>query len=337
MNVKVLCFAVLSFGLFSELAAAEPITLKLSFFTSDRSTIYRCQIKPFVDAVNAEGAGLVQVKVYFSGAISPVESEQPRLIREGIADLAIFTPSLMPQRFPDSSVLTLPGLFRDQRQASLVFTQLIAAGAFERYRDFFVVGAYVSAGENIHSRKPITRLADLKGQTIRVNNEIEAKTLRKLGADPVRLPLNRTMEALSKGKLDGVTVQLALLFEFGFGRLADHHYLIRVGRVPVTLVMSRAKLMGLPPRAQEIIRKYSGEWLASRTAACFAAKSREVLARLQADNRRNVVEPSAADREAARRVFASVIEEWTAESPRHRDLLSLVKSEIMKLSRPKMR
>ncbi len=52
-------------------AVATPATLKLSFVTSDRSNIYQCYVKPFVDAVNADGEGLVQIKVYFSGAISP--------------------------------------------------------------------------------------------------------------------------------------------------------------------------------------------------------------------------------------------------------------------------
>jgi TRAP-type C4-dicarboxylate transport system substrate-binding protein len=98
--------------------------------------------------------------------------------------------------------------------------------------------------------------------------------------------------------------------------------------------MNREKLMALPPRAQEIVRKYSGAWLAEQVAVCLAAKDQETVARLKADSRRSVVEPSAADRETAKRVFASVVEEWAAQSSRHRKLLDLVKSEITKLPRP---
>jgi TRAP-type C4-dicarboxylate transport system substrate-binding protein len=315
-------------------AAAEPITLKFSFFTSDRSTIYRCQVKPFVEAVNADGAGLVQIKVYFSGAISPVQSEQPQLILDGIADFADFPTGYVPNRFPDTTVLDLPGLFSDEREASLVFTRLVQAGALEGYKDFFVVGAFVSDPENIHSRKPIRSLADLKGKTVRVNNATQAKTLRKLGAVPVLLPINQTMDALSQGKVDGVAVPPAMLFEFGFGRLADHHYMIRLGAVPIVILMSRARLESLPQRAQQIIRQYSGVWLAEQSSACFAAKNSEIAARLRADKRRNVVEPSPSDQAAIKRVFASVVEEWAAQSSRHRKLLDLVKSEITKLPRP---
>jgi len=125
-----------------------------------------------------------------------------------------------------------------------------------------------------------------------------------------------------------------MLFEFGYGRLTSHHYLLQLGGAPITLLMNRKKLMALSPRAREIVRKYSGAWLADQVSACLSAKDREIVVRLRADNRRKVVEPSAADREAAKRVFASVIEEWAAESSRHRKLLDLVKSETAKLPRP---
>ena len=312
-------------------AAAGPITLKLSFFTSNRSNIYQCQIGPFVDAVNADGAGMVQIKVYFSGTISPVLADQPKLVLDGTADLAIAVPGNSPQRFPDSAVFELPGLFRDEREASRIFTRLVEAGALKGFKPFFVVGAFVSDGESIHSRKQIATIADLKGQKIRVNNEIEAKSLRKLGAIPVLLPLNKTMDALGEGKIDGATVAPAMVFEFGFGRLTSHHYLLHLGAVPTALVMNRKKLESLPKPAQALIRKYSGEWLSSRASACFATKNRELAEKLKADRRRTVVEPSPADLAAARSVFASVTEEWAAQSPHNRELLELVRAEIAKL------
>lgn len=331
MSVSVLRFAILLLGLFPVWAIAQPVTLKFSFFTSDRSDIYQCSIKPFVDSVNADGEGHVHIKVYFSGAISPVQQAQPQLVLDGAADLATVAPGNLPVRFLDTSVMELPGLFRNEFEASEIFTRLAQTGALAGYKDFFVVGAFASAGESIHSRKPITSLADLKGQRIRVNNQIEAQTLRKLGAVPLLLPINQTMEELSRGALDGVTVPPSLLFEFGFGRLASHHYLIHLGIVPSTILMNRDKLASLPQRTQEIIRKYSGAWFSSRAAECFAEKNREVVARLKGDHRRSVVEPSPADRAAIERVFASVVEDWAAQSPRHREILTLVKAEIARL------
>jgi len=137
------------------MALAEPIELKFSFFTSDRSNIYQAAIKPFVDAVNNEGKGLIEIKVYFSGAISTVLAEQPQLVANDTADMGIIVPALSPERFGDSAVMELPGLYRDPREASLVFIRLIEAGTLEGYGDFFVIGAFVSGPEDVNSRKPI--------------------------------------------------------------------------------------------------------------------------------------------------------------------------------------
>ena len=311
MFANALRFAAVVLALIPALAMADTITLKLSYITSDRSSPYQCYVKPFVDAVNADGTGIVQIKVYFSGAISPEMTKQAQLVLDGAADLAFVVPGNTPQQFPDISVLQLPGLFLNAREPSLVFARLAAAGALEGYRKFFVVGAFV-AGETIHSRKPTASLADLKGQTIRVDNPIIADTLRKLGALPSLLPINRTMAALSQGTLDGVTVALGGLMEFGFGRLANHHYLLSLGGAPLSLVMNREKLASLPPPAQEIIRKYSGEWLSERGAACFGAKIREIAAKLKADPRRTVVEPSPADLATAQKCSPR----WWTRGPR---------------------
>jgi TRAP-type C4-dicarboxylate transport system substrate-binding protein len=300
--------ALLSFALLPSMATAEPIELKFSFFTSDRSNIYQTSIKPFVDAVNAEGEGLIAIKIYFSGAISAVQAQQPQLVADDTADMAIIVPGQSPERFGDSAVMELPGIYRDAREASLVFSRLIEAGALKGYGDFFVIGAFVSGAESIHSRKPIASLEDLKGLTIRTNNRTEA-------AD----------------KIDAATFPPSLLFEFGIGRVADNHFMIQLGGVPTALVMNRSKFASLPPAAQAIIRKYSGQWLIERSVAGFDTLDEQVLEQLKSDPRRKVSELPAADLESTQRVFVSVVEDWAAMSPHNRELLTLVRAEIAKL------
>ena len=147
-------------SLSSGVAAAEPVNLKLSFFTSDRSHIYQDSVKPFVEAVNAAGNGLVHIDVYFSGAISPDVSRQAQLVADGTADLALVIPGRTPDRFYDTSVLELPGLFRSSEEASQVYRQLVDADALAGYEDFHVVSAQVSGTSTAASRSfrwPISR------------------------------------------------------------------------------------------------------------------------------------------------------------------------------------
>ena len=302
-------------------AQADPITLKLSFFTSDRSNIYQNSIKPFVDAVNKDGKGIVEIKVYFSGAISGVQAQQPQLVADGTADMAIIVPGQSPDRFGDTSVMELPGIYRDSREAGLVFTRLIEAGALNGYGDFFVVGAFVSAAESIHSRKSIATNEDLKGLTIRTNNNTEAAVLQKLGALPVLLAINQTTEAISRDKIDGATAPPSMLFEFGIGRVTSNHYMIPLGGAPTALVMNRAKFDSLPPQAKAIIRQYSGAWLAEQSATGLDALDKQTLKQLQEDPRRKVVFLSPADLKSVQQISASVVEAWAAMSRHNRELL----------------
>ena len=331
MNVKIFHLIVLVLFLFPATVAAEPIDLKLSFYTSDRSSIYQNSIKPFVEAVNRDGKGLIEIKVDFSSAITRLHAQMPQLVADGKTDMAHIVPGLAPSKFGDTAVMELPGLYRDSREADLVFTSLIERDALKGYEDFFVVGAFVSEPESIHSRKPIASISDLKGLTIRTNNQIEADVLEKLGVMPQLIAINKTTDAVSSGKVDGATFPPSMLFEFGVGRITKYHYMMQLGGAPTVLVMNRKKFESLPTKAQAIIRKYSGQWLANQSATSMEALDKQVLAQLEADPRRKVVFPSASDLTSSRRVFASVTEEWAAKSPHNRELLALVKAEIAKL------
>jgi TRAP-type C4-dicarboxylate transport system substrate-binding protein len=245
--------------------------------------------------------------------------------------MALIVPAQSPDRFADSAVMELPGIYRNAREASLVFTRLIEANALEGYKDFFVIGAFVSGPENIHSRKPIATIEDLKGLTIRTNNETEAAVLAKIGAIPVLLPINQATDAINRNKIDAATFPPSLLFDFGIGRVANYHFLMLLGGVPTALIMNRTKFASLPPTAQAIIRKYSGQWLAERSVAAFDTLDEQVLEQLKSDPRRQVSVLSAVDLENTQRIFASVVEDWAAMSPHNRELVALVRSEIKTL------
>ena len=299
-------------------ATAEPIKLNFSFFTSDRSYIYQNSIKPFVDAVNKEGKGLVEIEMYFSGSISSVQADQPQLVTDGTADFALIVPGRTPQNFNDTVVMELPGLYRDQRESSLVFTRLTEAGALIGYENFLVLGAFVADTESIHTREPVATIGDLKDLTIRVNNQTQAAVLEMLGAMPTLLAINQTTEAISTGKIDGATFPTSMLFEFGVGRVTRNHYMIHLGGAPTALVINRKKFEQLPPPVQAIIRKYSGPWLAEHSAAGFEALDKQTLEQLKADPRRKVIFLSPADSERMQHISASVAGGWAAISPHNR-------------------
>src|ERR1051325_6967825 len=93
-------------------AAAQPIKLRLSYYTSDREMIYRSAVKPFVDSVNTAANGIVEIEVFTSGSLGKSYPGQMQLVLDGVADFAFINPALTTDRFPDDAALEMPGLFR---------------------------------------------------------------------------------------------------------------------------------------------------------------------------------------------------------------------------------
>jgi TRAP-type C4-dicarboxylate transport system substrate-binding protein len=321
-------------ALLSGPALSEPIKLKLSYFSSDRTMLYLGGVKPFVDAVNAEAKGLLEIEVYFSGALGKAPTQQPQLVRDGVAALAYIIPGYTADQFPDNAVIELPGLFRDQHEASLVFTRLIAAKALRGYEDFVVINAFTAEPHSIHTRQPITSLADLKGLNIRANNPTEAITFEKLGMRATIMPVNQISEGISKGLVDGAAVPPAMLNEFGVGRLTGYHYILHADAPSLALVMSSKAFASLPAQAQDIIRKYSGEWAVARSNEFFEAINEKSMTQLKSDPDRKVIFPSQAELPRIQAAFKEVIDEWDAKSPRNHQLLEMAKAEIEKLRNP---
>jgi TRAP-type C4-dicarboxylate transport system substrate-binding protein len=309
-------------------AAAEPIKLKLAYFTSDQASLYKIAIKPFVDAVNSDEHSGIEIVTYAGGSLGKEQAQQAQLVRDGVADIAFVALGPTADQFADGAVMQLPGLFDDLREATLVHSRMIASRIVEGYEDFFVIGAFATEPQSIHMRPPIATLEDIRGKRIRANNAIEAATLAKLGMSPVVLPIGKTAEAVSGGTIDGATSVVAPLVTFGLGRVMTYHYLLRLGSNVTTILMSRKKFESLPAASQDVIRRYSGEWLAERYIKGFEAYNTQVLNGLETDSARKVIVPSQAETDLASQVFKGVRAEWAQSSPHHRQLLSAVEAEL---------
>jgi TRAP-type transport system periplasmic protein len=323
--------AAIVIALLPFVANAEPIKLKFAFFSSDREFHFRGVVKPFADAVNLEGKGIVELELYPSGALGRSYAQQVQLVLSGGADIAWIHTALTPEQFPDNGVIELPGLFRDAEEATQIYAQIAASGALRGYEDFFLLAAFGTPPLTIHMRTPAASLADLKGKKVRTSNRTEAFVLKALGMEPENFPINQAADAINRGAVDGATAGLDVVADFGISRFATNHYMLALGTVPIIIAMNKNKFDSLPEAAQSVIRKYSGQWLTSRHVDTVNAYNAEILNKLKADANRKVIYPSPSELDSARSTFDSVINQWAARSPRSDELLRIVETEIAKL------
>ena len=196
--------------------------------------------------------------------------------------------------------------------------------------NFFVIASFATDPQSFHTRIPVASLDDLKGKRIRSNNPIEASALAMLGMSPVVLPIGKTPEAISRGTIDGAATAIGPLIDFGLGRVVTHHYFLLLGPSVRSLLMSRKKFESLPRAGQDVIRKYSGQWLTERAVDGFEAYDAALREQLKSDPMRTVVFPSQSDIDVAEEVFREIRAQWAGESPHHRLLLNEVEAEISK-------
>ena len=330
MIVKFLRVIVLALALSPTVATAGPVKLKLAFFSSDSNHLYLSAIKPFVDAVNAEGKGRVEIDVYLSGRLGSDLTRQTQLLREGIADIAYIVQPYEREAFQDSPIIELPGLYRDGREATAVFSRLVATGLMRGFINYFVMGAFASDPENIHTRSPVASLAGLTGKIIRANNKTEYTIIEKLGAKPIFIPLNEAAEAISAGKIDGAMVPPVPMIEFGIGRLAGNHYMLPTSCVPQSLLMTRKRFESLPNDVQVIIRKHSGAWFTDNYNRINKSSTALIMTVLRSDSHRQVVDPSKADMKTADAIFKSIVDAYAAANPHNGALVNAAQEILSK-------
>ena len=312
-------------------AGAEPVTLKLSFFTSDTEVNYAKAIKLWADAVNADPSGAVKIETYPNGALGKSLPAQPQLVLDGVADIAFVNPALVPGRFPDDQVFEVPGLIRNMKEGVALYHELLKANAMRGYADYYVIGSFMNANAHVFSRRPIKSVKDLKGLKVRISGAVIGQTVKELGVVPVAMPPNEVVEAMGRGTVDATTTVPAAVVDFGIDRVTSHDYLIQLGTNSFAVLMNRKKFESMPKAAQDVIAKYSPGWINDTYVKNLSALNDELIEKFRADKKRTVVTPSADDLKAIKIASDKVTADWAARNPHNAQLLAKARELLVNI------
>src|SRR5437868_8299806 len=309
--------------------AQQPVKMKMATFSPDTERLYYTVKKPWVAAVNKAAGGSIEIELYPNGALGRAPQQQAQMVIDGVADIGFIVPPFTPGRFPDTEVIELPGMFQDP-EATRVYTNLVRNGAIKDYGDYYPIAMWGTPPFSLHSNFPIASIKDLKGKRVRGSGVIQIESLKGLGAVTVGMPPTEVPEALSRRTIDASTSQPAVLYDFGLDRVTSHHYFIRLGIVPLAIVMNRKVFESLPKAGQDAIRKYDMDYINKLYVDSMLEYDSSLVNKLQSDPKRKVVFPDAADQKAAQLAFEPVIKAWTARSPRHAEVYKALTAEIDK-------
>jgi TRAP-type C4-dicarboxylate transport system substrate-binding protein len=323
--------AAVALALLPIAAKADPVKLKLAMFSSDTEMTWVSTIKPWMDAVNAAGKGIVEIDGFPNGALGHALPQQSQIVLDDVADIAFVIPGVTPGRFPDNEVMDLPGLFHNLPEATRVYTRLMGKNTFHGFEKYVVIGAMGTMPFVINSSAKITSLADLKGKKIRTTNASQAATVKALGAVPILMPVPQVTEAIGRGTIDGATEFPGPLYDFGINRVTKYDYQLPVGISTLTVLMNKAKFDSLPESAKKILMQYSGKWFGERFITGYGEYLDGLIAKMKADKSRTNVTPTKAELATADSAFNQVIADWEKKEPRNPALLKAVREELSKV------
>ena len=163
----------------------------------------------FVDMVNKNGKGIVQLEAYWGGTLLDGKQLLPGL-QAGTADIIFQTGAYLLGSYPVIGVQMLPvwkgpsdshkGLKMDAPLANL-------QNDIAKEKNLYQLAVAGVIPEFLWTGKKLVRTPeDMKGLKIRVAGKVEAKVIQALGAAPVTMPSAELPQALQRGVVDGALI-----------------------------------------------------------------------------------------------------------------------------------
>lgn len=303
-------------------------TLKFAFFPPAPDPTFSQVLKPWVEDVNKDAKGAVTIEAFPGGALGRDPRLQVKLVQDGVADLAFIVPAYTPGRFPDNEVMELPGIIRDVKESSIAIWRLYEQGLLRGYEQFHVAMLTTTHPYAIHTTFPVKRIEDLEGRKLRAGGPVAGESIKALGAVPVGMPIPAVAESISKGIISGSAAEWNVMYAFRIVDVAKHHYMARLGTVPLAVIFNKEKYDSLPAEARAAIEKHSGETLSRRFGEVHFAIQGEKEAETKERPGHSFVYPGDADLKAWDAVMQPVIDKWVETHPKGKTLLAALEKEL---------
>ena len=172
-------------------------------------------------------------------------------------------PSVVAGRFPQASVITLPGVrgALDGGKASVAAWELFESGLLDKEMTglkLLEFGVHPEAAIHLAKVQDRKSFADLRGLKIGVQGGVQVQVLQNLGATPISLAPPEWYEALQRGTVDGIVTSWAAFPSLKLDEVTKQHIEGPLGNSNHLIAMDQAKWDMLSPEAQAAINSNSG-------------------------------------------------------------------------------
>ena len=181
--------------------------------------------QPFFDAIEKRTNGGVIIEDHWSSELAGIV-ESYDACRDGTVDMAHLMPTMFPNYFPLEDVASLTKfdvkcLARSLQHTELhsLFPQMDEAYTNSGTKLLFKAGTFPNYS-CMTEGNAIRKFADLAGKKYLTTGKWDSEYWVALGMTPVSLMPEESYSALQTGVVDGCTLTMPSLFDFGWGEVA---------------------------------------------------------------------------------------------------------------------
>lgn len=295
---------------------SEVFTLRLHQFLPPMATLPKQVLKPWGERLEKASGGRLKIEHFDAMALGGAPPHLFDQARDGVADIAMTLTGYTPGRFPRTEVFELPFMMTSPAATSkALWTEIAEDWRDNEFKDVQVLSAWVHGPGAIHTRDPINKLEDMKGQKLRGPSSVINDLLKELGASPIGMPLPAITESMSKGVITGTVLPWEVTPSLKLSELVKYHAEFgskeALYTAPLVLVMNKAKYAALPPDLRAILDAESGAVLAEKAATAMTnadAPARKIAA----DAGNKITTLDSAEVERMKAAAKPVVERWVA-------------------------
>lgn len=264
------------------------------------------------NCMNKASGGKITWKIEYNLAPPPA---QFNVVRKGIADASWIFHGYNAGRYLATKIAEFPGAGPNSTAASVAYwrTQKKYLDKMNEHRGVRLVGLMTHGPAVLMTRRPVTKMADLKGLKLRLPGGVATEIFSAFGVVPVKVPAPKVYEVLSTGVADGASMPIETQASFKLSEVVKNVMIIPGGFYfgSFALILNPRKYNSFDAKLKAAVDGCSGEQLAKYAGAAWDKADATGLAAAKADSK--IVEGDAAVRAAVTAVAKKVETKWVAD------------------------
>jgi TRAP-type transport system periplasmic protein len=278
-----------------------------------------------IDEIEKETNGALTIRLHLGGSLSINTTNITQAVADDVVQMG--DDGYFLGNVPIAGILRLPMLIRtkDEYQKAAAVMAPYIEKAFDK-KGILVLGQYLYPFQVPFSSKELTKLADIKGQKLRVTSPEQGEFVKRLGGAAVTIGAPEVPTALDRGVVDGVFTASS-----GGGNiwkdLLKYNYRIGVNYFNSIVIVNKDAFAKLPQDAQGKVRKIVTANMPLITADM--EKEEDELTKKMAAGGMVVTPARAEDVADAEKLFAPYWDEWAkTKGPEATEALKKVRATL---------